>query len=246
MKTLSAFRAASLIAALTGCAAFGQQNTLTQTSLSAASAAGSPTIVVASATNIAVTSATSNGAMLYIVDPGERTGQLVKVTSVTGTTIGVRSIGNHVSGAMVLVGQPQWFNVTDPSGSCVTANTYVTPWLNTNNGNQWLCSTVTLSWVPGWNNTTAPAGATLAVASTAGTITPTGPLFTVSGTSAITGFVSPVGFNKSGGFCMIPTGTFTWTTGDASIGLAGTAVVGKVLCFTYDQASGKWYPDYIA
>lgn len=243
MKNL--IRVSLLLAALTA-SVFGQLNTLTQTSLSGAVSASATTIVVASATNIAITSGSSNGSMLYILDPGQSVGELLPVTAISSTRIGVRRTGNamaHVNGAMILVGQPQWFNVTDPKGSCVTASTFVTPYVNTTNGRQWLCSTVTLSWVPGWQNTSAPAAATLAVASAAGVILPSGPLFTSSGTAAITGFTVPVGF-QSGGFCQVPTGAFTWTATN-NIGLAGTAVVGRVLCWTYDQAAGKFYPSYV-
>lgn len=239
MKTLKSI----LIPLALAVTAFGQQNVMTQTSTSAAMTASQNTVVVASATNIAV-----NTTNLYIVDPGQTVGELVRVNSISGTTIGVtRGVagknGGHTSGAMVLVGSNQWFNSVDPAGNCVTASTYVRPWVNVANGAQWLCSTVTLSWVPGWNNTLAPAGATATVASAAGTITPSGPLFSVSGTAAITGFVVPVGF-KSGSFSIIPTGNFTWTTA-GNIGLAGTAVTGRVLTFTWDASSSKFLPSYV-
>jgi hypothetical protein len=249
MKNLFRVSVVSLLAVLGIASAFAQVNTLTQTSLSAAIDSSQTTFVVGSATGIAVTSGTTNGAVLYIVDPGETAGELDYVTSVVGTTIGVRrGMGGtkavaHTSGAMVLVGAPSLLYSSDPQGSCVTATTLVTPWVNVVNGRQWLCSTVTLSWVPGWGNTAAPVGATLAVASAASAILPSGPLFTSSGTAAITGFTIPVGF-KSGSFSIIPTGAFTWTTA-GNIGLAGTAVVGRVLTFTWDAAASKFYPSYV-
>jgi len=66
----------------------------------------------------------------------------------------------------------------------------------------------------------------------------------VTGALAITGITVPfVGF--SGDIILIPTGAFTWTTA-TNIALAGTAVVGKALVFTYVPATNKWYPSYIA
>lgn len=237
-----------ILAALASVAAFGQ-TALTQTSLNGAVSSGQTSFVLTSATGVSLTSATSNGAVLYIVDAGATAGELAYVTSINSTTIGVRrGMGgtkavSHATGAMVLIGPPQAFSPNDQQGSCVTALQPFTPVVNPQTGRQWLCSTVTLSWVPGWGNTSAPVGATLAVASAAGAILPSGPLFTSSGTAAITGFTIPVGF-KSGSFSIVPTGAFTWTTA-GNIGLAGTAVVGRILTFTWDAAAGKFYPSYV-
>jgi hypothetical protein len=73
----------------------------------------------------------------------------------------------------------------------------------------------------------------------------------VSGVAAMTLMALPYdGF--SGSLKFRPTGIFTWATGGAAtavnkpFGLAGTAVVGKVLEFVYDIYSGLWYPSYIA
>jgi hypothetical protein len=50
-----------------------------------------------------------------------------------------------------------------------------------------------------------------------------------------------------------PTGIFTWVTGAAGatatsrgFGLAGTAVVGKIIAFVYVPSTGLWYPSVIA
>lgn len=81
-------------------------------------------------------------------------------------------------------------------------------------------------------------------ASTAGVFTPNYPITRVSGTNAITGLTVPYnGFQ--GTIILIPTGIFTWTTA-TNIALAGTAVVGKAIHFTYDPYADKWYPSYIA
>jgi hypothetical protein len=92
------------------------------------------------------------------------------------------------------------------------------------------------------NGTGAPIlGAT--IASPAGVLTPSGTLFKVSGTNAITGFTLPAGASAGFTIAIEPTGVFTWTTA-TNIVLAGTAVVGKILYFMWDGA--KWVPSYIA
>lgn len=170
----------------------------------------------------------------------------------------------HPTGDMVLVslvynpangGNPVpsgLFDFDPPQGaSCTTASTATTPWVNVLTGDQWLCSSVTGTWVPGFNNKLVPvaAGVTTAVASAAGAVTPSGPLFHITGTSAITGFNVPVGCNGTavGGcqFTVIPDAIFTWTAA-GNIALAGTAVVNKALTFVWDAKNSKWIPSYIA
>jgi hypothetical protein len=107
---------------------------------------------------------------------------------------------------------------------------------------QYLCSSVTGTWVAGWQNDLLSNAPTAAVASAAGFITPSGPLFHVTGTAAITGFNIPVGF-AYGSFTVIPDGAFT-TTSANNIALGSTAVTSKALTFTYDPATGKFYPGY--
>jgi hypothetical protein len=76
-------------------------------------------------------------------------------------------------------------------------------------------------------------------------ITPMKSISFVSGTSAIN-IIVPTHFAGAGGsIVLIPTGIFTWTTA-GNIALAGTAVVNKALTMTYDSATLKWYPSYIA
>lgn len=154
----------------------------------------------------------------------------------------------HVSGAAVLLGPTQHFSpfISPPIyNSAVTpANVAYSPVIDIETGMQWIPSTVTNSWVPGWNNPMAPQP-TVTVASAAGLITPSGPLFTVSGVLAITGFNTPVGFTNAGSFTIIPSAIFTWTAA-SNISVAGTAVVGKALTFTYNVSTNKYVPSYIA
>lgn len=82
------------------------------------------------------------------------------------------------------------------------------------------------------------------IASVAGVITLPARYQRVTGALAVTGIALP--FADFGGtISVFPTGAFTWTTA-TNIALAGTAVVGKQLDFTYFPPTGKWYPSYIA
>lgn len=258
MTTFKRILFTALVALASVLTASAQQNTLVQTSLSAAITSTQTCFAVASATGINAASATVPGSDLYIVDPGRSQGELVRnISSVTSTTVcGRRGNGgsakSHPSGAMVLVATaPNWFASVDPVGKCSTTagtvpddkfGSYVTPVLNVVNGKQWLCSSVTSSWVPGFQTSSAESQPTVAVASAAAKITPSGPVFHVTGTAAITGFNIPVGYN-GGPVCVVPDAIFTTTTAN-NIGLASTAVVSKQLCYIYDSATAKFYPSY--
>jgi hypothetical protein len=249
MKTLKKILILAVLLAFAPLA-YAQQNTLIQTTLTNAITSSATTIVVGSATGItAPTGAPGTATSIYI----DR--ELLTVTAVNGTAISVARGANgtaasgHAAATMVLAGRPNWFYISDPYGSCVTASTLVTPYLNVRNHNEWLCSSVTLDWGPGWGNLDEPPQVTAAVASAAGQVTPSGPMFHITGALAITGFLTPIGMNATGGgggcFVVIPDGAFTWTTAN-NIALAGTAVVNKALTFCWDATNSKWIPNYIA
>ena len=147
MKTIK-----TLILGIAGAlAVFGQLNTIIQTTTSSAMTAAQNFVIVASATGINAPTAGIPGSQLYIMDKGQLRGEIATVTTVSGTTIGIRRTqggfaGLHASGANVLVAtSPNWFYSSNPSGTCVTGATFVTPWINVTNGWQWHCSTVTSS-----------------------------------------------------------------------------------------------------
>lgn len=197
------------------------------------------------------------GSFLYIVDPGSLKGEAVQVVSLVATgrynvKRGVAGTAQtaHVSGAMVLVGPPNAFRGYDPQGGCAvtsdgygpTGQQYSNLTVNLASGYQWICSSVTNSWVPGWNNPNAPAVST-AVASAAGLVTPSGPMFHVTGALAITGFNIPLGFS-GGQFVILPDGAFT-TTNANNIAIASTGVVSKALTYSYDVNAAKpFFPSY--
>jgi hypothetical protein len=217
---------------------YGQSVTLTQTSLTYSISNVAQLVTVASATGI-----TSTPGTLLFVDK-----EAMYVLAVNGTQVqvsrgesGTAAVA-HASGAMVLAGVPSAFFSYAPTGTCTVSQTPVTPWVNIATAAQYLCSSVTGTWVAGWQNDLQTPNVTAAVASAAGLITPSGPLFHVTGTAAVTGFNIPLGF-AYGSFTVIPDGTFT-TTSANNIALGSTAVVGKPITFVYDPVTAKFYPSY--
>src|SRR6266550_214365 len=279
--TLTKLFATLIVLAALAIPSFAQQNSLGQTTLAAAVGgtyigSGSatnvpaPTLVqVASVTsivgitpNLSITASQPNQTYIYV---GR---EQMRVTAVNGTQLSVvRGVNGtvaapHPNGDMVLFGPPRFFYVNDPGGittagtgvsgvACTAANVIVSPWLNIRTGAQWLCSTITGTWVPGWNNAGGDFfGQTATVASAASAVTPSGPYFQISGTAAITGFNIPLGFNGTavGGGCFTvnPTGIFTWTAA-GNIAIAGTTTQALVLVtFCWNASTSKWIPSRIA
>lgn len=259
------------------------QTALTQTTLSAAQGIGASGLSSGNTTGLSLTvslaSATGitqafNGQPVTFILVGEEVEGILNTVQGSTTIFNVlraqmgTKASPHPSGDMVLaqIVTPQFggqagsggLQTSNPpfNGSCTAANTLATPWVNVNTAEQWLCSSVTGTWVPGWNNRLVPgfSKVTAAVASAAGQITPSGPLFHVTGTAAITGFLIPIGFNATavggGCFTVIPDGVFTYTTanniGLASSGLnAGTAVVvvNQPITFCWDATNSKFLPN---
>ncbi len=126
--------------------------TLSQTTITAAINATQTIIPVASATGIvAEGSSEVPGSLLYVVDPGQKRGEAMIATSISGLSIGVRRVDfgvPHVSGATIYHGRPDKFYDYNPAGSVVAANAAVTPWINVETGEIWIPSPVTLSWIP--------------------------------------------------------------------------------------------------
>jgi hypothetical protein len=234
-RTLSLF-----VVALAFSVAASAQTALTQTTLSAAITSGQTNFAVASATGI------SANTTLLFVDK-----EAMVVGSIVGTTVHVQrgasgtAASAHASGAGVLLGPPNAFVAVDPQGSCTAgAGVFLySPVVNLKNGLEWLCGAAGYV-VPGWGNSSVPPGVSTLVASAAGTVTPSGPLFHINGVAAITGFVLPVGFNPKSGqqFTVIADTVFSWTAA-GNIALASATVVAlKTYTFTWDSATAKFYP----
>lgn len=235
----------ALVALLVPFTALHAQTALTQTTLTAAITSGTRTIPVASVTGILAGygAIVNNEAFsVYAVNSTNKT-----LTVAPRGSSGTKAFA-HVNGSMVLVGPTPAFISYDPSGTCTNGQGLFlySPVVNVITGNQWLCSSVTGQVVPGFGNASAQAAPTTAVASAAGLITPSGPLFHITGALGITGFNIPVGFDPKEGqtFCAIPDGIFT-TTAANNIALASTAVVSRTLCWAYDPAAAKpFFPSY--
>jgi hypothetical protein len=232
----------AFVAALALATSVQAQTSLTQTTLSAAISSSARTIPVASVTGISAGS-------VALIDS-----EIVAVASTGTNSFAVAPRGAagtfgapHVSGAMVLVGPAPAFIAYDPSGACTNGQGLFlySPVVNTRTGNEWLCSSVTGKVIPGFGNTAAQSAPATAVASAAGKVTPSGPLFHITGALAITGFNIPVGFDPTEGqtVCAIPDGAFT-TTNANNIAIASTGVVSKLLCWAYDPNAAKFYPTY--
>jgi len=250
MKTLIArFAAVALVLAFA--ATVSAQTALTTTTTSAIVADGGTTSVqVASATGI--TAPGTGATFVYLLVDRE----LMGVRTVNGTTIGVSRGQNgtratpHINGAAVTVAPAIAIVNYVPSGQCTrTTLTYVPVIVGgTNsqphNGDTYDCLGVTTAgqYAQTNSNGTPVLGSTMA--STAGVLGAfTGTIFTVSGTNAITGFTNPAGLQPGFTVSITPSAIFTWTAA-GNISLAGSAVVNKLLTFTWNGA--KWVPSYIA
>lgn len=158
------------------------QTNLTQTTITSAITSGSQqVIVVASATGISApspvtgnTTAIQTQTALYI-DQEEMfvtgvNGKFITVTRGYNSTQGV----THASGAVVWVGTPQQFYTVLPQGSCTAANT-VNPYIDTMNGQFWLCDSGTGNWLPVLSTgSITPAASSAAIQTAAQTFTLTG------------------------------------------------------------------------
>jgi hypothetical protein len=264
----------SLVAGLAG-ACFGQ-TALTQTTL--ASAVNGPALYSGTTPTISgtVTLASCTGLAAPVL-PGTPSSiiyvgrEAMGVFSVNTTScilvvnrgyMGTQA-APHPSGDMVLYG-PNYANTIafggnpvpnglfqqDPpaNGTCTATGTPTSPWVNVLTGAQWICSTISKTWIPGFVNplTTVTDVPNTAVAS-AGTILPTGPLFHLTGTTAVTTITTPVGCDATAvGGCtfsmIVDSGTASQfgTGGNLEIGAAITTLSGKTYTFVWDAVQSKW------
>lgn len=250
MKTLRSLLVTLIGVALLGGSALAQ-TVLTTTTLAAPAGASDLFVQVASATNITAPG-TGSTLVFLLVDK-----EFMQVrTGISGTVIPVvrgalsSRAASHVSGATVTVVPPGAGVQFIPSGQCQrTALSYVPlvvrpeSGLNTDTGSMYDCLGVGTA---GQYVQTFPSLANIVIGSTvasAGTITPTGTYFQVSGTTAIATITVPAGWGS--GMCLIlePTGLWTTTTA-GNISLASTAVVGKMLTECWNGSTNKWQPSY--
>lgn len=266
---------ASLLFVIALCSFSFGQTSLTQTTLAAAQGIGPVSLAGGSQANlqtiVSLTSATGVQAaylgtqpITYVYVDQELEGIVSLVTGQTTIFNVLRALSGtkaayHASGAMVLIGTvtPQFggnagsggFQQTDASVGGVCTGAVYTPWVNVVTAAQWLCSSLTGTWVPGFNNPLATVGGsflqpTAAVAS-ATTILPTGPLFHLTGTTAFATITLPVGF-AHGCITIIQDGAAeTWTAaGNIISASTSTQTVGEIVTMCYDPVTAKFYPSH--
>lgn len=273
MKKLLAVLALALFAVVP---AFGQSGTaLVQTTLSATIGSGTQCFQLASVTGISgfgpgivnpvggTASGTGNISDIYI---DRELMQVVSVNAAAKVVCVLHGQGGsqaapHAVGTAVLVGPPGAFFNYDPEGFCGGTNVaqigssqsnppQFTPWVNQRTGYQWICSTISNTWVAGFQNTW-PVGQTATVPAAAGVVLPSGPLFVISGAGAITGFTIPVGCNATAvgscSFTVIAAAGSTWTwTAAGNIMTAGTGTAGHSFTFTWSASLSKFVPSALS
>lgn len=256
------------------------QTALTQTTLSGAvsgpslysgtSPTISGTLTLASCTGIAAP--ILPGTPSSIIYVGREAMGVFSVSSTCLLTVNRGYLGTqaapHPSGDMVLYGPnyavtiatggnpvPNGFFQQDPAvgSTCTAAGTPTTPWVNVLTGVQWLCSSITGTWVAGYQNPLSGdfSGQTATVAAAAGAVLPSGPLFVISGAGAITGFTVPVGCNATAvgacSFTVIAAAGSTWTwTAAGNIMTAGTGTAGHSFTFTWSASLQKFVPSSLS
>lgn len=194
---------------------------LTATTLSAAIGANDTTLTVASATGITAPNFTTGVGITYLSIESE----FLLVQSVTGTVIGVqRGIGGtpvaaHGASAAVISGSPSDWGPIVPS---VKAQQDPTP-------------------AGGLYGYSAPVAS-------AATIVATGPLFHVTGTTAINIITPPPGMIE-GQVTIVFDGICPWTLSNVTNGISSTGTstaAGSAVTFYLDAATARWYPSRLA
>lgn len=238
--------------ALAAVSVFGQQVTLSSTTLGAAVTSLTATTITVASTSTMLTAGPANriNTVIYVDK------EYMQVTTVVDSThvlvnraqgIGASARpATHLSGAKVWFantgingGASTFFNInsSEVSGSCTLANLVVVPNVYLFTGNFYTCIGSQ------WTQVDQPGRPTLGavVASSAGVMTPSGTIYHVSGTAAVTGIAVPAGFAPGMTLSLIPDAAFTTTTA-TNVSLASTAVANKTLVMTWDGV--KWNPSY--
>jgi hypothetical protein len=191
------------------------------TTLSAAIGVSDTTLSVASATGITAPNFTTGSGITYLSIESE----ILLVLTVSGTTIGVqRAVAGtyaaaHGVSAPVVAGLPTDFGPIVPA---VKAQQDPTP-------------------------AGSLYGYSAPVASAA-TIAASGPLFHVTGTTAINIITPPAGMVE-GQVTVIFDGVCTWTSSNVTNGISasGTATTsGTAVTFYLDAATNRWFPSRLA
>ena len=194
---------------------------LAATTLSAKIGASDTSFGVASATNITAPNFTTGVGVTYLLVEAE----IMLVTAVSGTVISV------IRGQLGT-------QAVSHAASTVVVSGGVTPQSNDFSVFSPAVTTTTDAKLRQFDGISAPVAS-------ATTITPSGPIFHVTGTTATATINLPTGFVE-GEIEVIADGIWTWTAA-GNIAVAGTVTTaGSRVKFRYDQGTGKWYPSRLA
>ena len=190
----------------------------------------------------------STGSGLYV---DRELMQVITVNTTAKTVCVIRGMGgsqasSHTTGKTVWIGIMSAFANYDPEGNCASPNNWpYTPFINQRTSAQWLCGVT--DWVPGFGNpgiSGTPPGLTAAVAS-ATTILPSGPLFTVTGTTAIATITAPAGIQDGESITIKFSGVDTWTAAGNIAVLGTNTTAGTYVTFTWNATTSKWSPSRV-
>ena len=189
------------------------------TTLSAAITPNQTTFGVASATGIVAPNYTTGVVIRLIVEQ-----EMMEVTGVNGTQISVR---RGIEGTQAVS-----HSVSVP---VISGQTGLSPDFP-------LFTPPRTTDVPSPPSRFSPVSAPVASATT---ITPSGPVFHVTGTTATATINLPPNFVE-GEITVIADGVWTWTAA-GNIAVAGTVTTaGSSVTFRYDANTSKWYPSRLA
>ena len=236
MKSIKQITILTALLALSGTLAFGQYNTLSTTTLTNAVTDSQTIWVVGSTSSFVVPTQGQNGTVLYLDFEKAYVQEILSSTSVRVKRID-RPLAHNAS-KTIYYGPGNLFYSTDPAGACTLATTNVSPWINTQTGTVWTCSSsqwTATNWPPSLVAQTCGAGgATCAATSIASSLKIVQGYGTLSSnTLAITG-MSPAFTSTTSYTCVAQSPSSpTATVGVATAGY----VSGSAVTFTGSGAS---------
>lgn len=168
-------------------------------------------------------------------------------TNYIHVTRGVRQSlrATHGAGTFVWAGPTTAFVQSDQDGACTRTQLAYVPLISIATHRTFDCPSNSGAWM----RTDGPDaksyyGTAIASGASATVIIPA-QTFKISGTSAITTFTLPAGWQPGLCFNIIPTGNFTLSSTGGNIGKSATAVTGRVMKVCWGGAAGQfWYPSY--
>ena len=236
MRTIKRITILAAALGFCGTLAFGQYNTLGSTTLTTAVTDSQTVWTVGSTSGWVAPTFGQNGTVLYLDFEKAEVQEVLSATSVRVKRIN-RALAHNAT-KTIYYGAANLFYSTDPAGACTLATTNVSPWINTQTGTVWTCSSsqwTATNWPPSLVAQTCGAGgATCAATSIAATLKIVQGYGTLSSnTLAITG-MSPAFTSASTYTCVAQSPSST----TATVGVATAGYVsGSAVTFTGSGAS---------